>query len=122
MTKDEIINAATRAGFRAVVEYLRATKLPLSSWNGLPIDKLPSAYDTARDALEGLTPSEHHNNWCYKMRKAGWVWGQVHSASHKITPALSAYIELPTIEWHKDNIFWATVRAVGLALGWNHAS
>lgn len=63
------------------------------SWNNAPLERI-------------------HNDWCWTLRKEGWVYGQVKSLENKTHPCLVPYSKLPEVQRQKHRMFRAIARAL----------
>jgi hypothetical protein len=57
----------------------------------------------------GYSNEEMHQEWCDRMKEAGWVWGPLKNAAKKEHPCLVNYRDLPPTQRHKTEIIRAIV-------------
>lgn len=84
-------------------------------WDEAPDWQRWSCVEGVRDALEGLTPEEHHEAWVQTMRTEGWRHGPVKDAAQKTHPWLVPYAELPPQQRAKTELFLAIVATLRAA-------
>lgn len=81
-------------------------------WDDAPDWQRWACIEGVRDALQGLTPDEHHEAWRDAMRREGWTYGPVKDADTKTHPLLVPFEHLPPLQQAKDRLFLAIVEAL----------
>lgn len=85
---------------------------PSPEWDRAPEDQRRSALEGVRNALDGRSPAELHQNWCDEKTRNGWVFGTFKDAEIKTHPCLVPYDQLPAGQRLKDKVFLRIVNAM----------
>ena len=62
--------------------------------------------------IQGNTPEQSHNAWCYYKTEEGWTYGPVKDFAAKTHPCLVPYADLPAADKVKDTLFSNIVLAL----------
>lgn len=99
-----------RAYCRAIGD---STQVP---WDDAPEWQRRSAIEGVLAALNGATPEQSHEGWMRHKLAEGWSYGPVKDPDKRTHPCLVPYASLPPSQRVKDDLFVATVQAMGRAL------
>lgn len=86
-------------------------------WEEAPAWQRESAIAGVQAALDGATPEQSHQSWMKLKLDDGWTYGEQKDPDAKKHPCLVPYEQLPESQRAKDDIYLATVRAAGRAIG-----
>lgn len=84
------------------------------AWEDAPQWQRDSAVNGVRfhEANPDAGPQASHENWLAEKLDAGWRYGEVKDARHKLHPCCVPFDQLPAAQQAKDFIFRAVVHQV----------
>jgi hypothetical protein len=110
VTNEEIAQVTHEAN--RVIQLIQGDPAPSPHWDDAPPWQRDSAVDGVRNALDGVTSEESHENWVKFKAELGWVYGEAKNEMAKTHPCLVSYAGLPPEQKIKDHLFLAIVKAL----------